>query len=299
MCYFIVYDQGSMKKSSRFHHLKKTWLEKHKKLHEKMLQTHKNVAHLLLPAKQHAIGTFMLSTTPFISIAPATVSAVPTITYEAPHHVSPISQSQLAALLKQKLPHDVRPLTPQEEQDIAAILSESYHMNVSPQLNGVRLNRSYGLIGKEQHLTRYPGDSVYDQLDGSSETPASDGMAPGLGAWGYFARSKADMRPVDSLREKYYIAVPTFLAPGWETHVGQYGLFFKYRKMLVVNPENQKAIVADIADAGPAPWTGKHLGGSPEVMHYLGRVDGAQRGPVLYFFIDDPHDTIPLGPAHL
>lgn len=67
--------------------------------------------------------------------------------------------------------------------------------------------------------------------------------------------------------------------------------------MLVVNPQNGKAIVADIADAGPSPWTGKQLGGSPAVMNYLERVDGAQKGPVLYFFINDPNDTIPLGPV--
>lgn len=72
-------------------------------------------------------------------------------------------------------------------------------------------------------------------------------------------------------------------------------VIYKYRKMLLVNPDNGKSIITDIADSGPAEWTGKHLGGSPEVMKYLERVDGAQRGPVLYFFIDDPEDKIPLG----
>ena len=66
--------------------------------------------------------------------------------------------------------------------------------------------------------------------------------------------------------------------------------------MLVVNPENGKAVVAVIGDAGPAEWTGKHLGGSPEVMKYLERVDGSLRGPVLYFFIDEPNNNVPLGP---
>ena len=66
--------------------------------------------------------------------------------------------------------------------------------------------------------------------------------------------------------------------------------------MLVVNPQNGKAMVVVIGDAGPAAWTGKHLGGSPEVMKYLERVDGRQKGPVLYFFLDDPDDKIPLGP---
>jgi hypothetical protein len=67
----------------------------------------------------------------------------------------------------------------------------------------------------------------------------------------------------------------------------------------VVNPDNGKAVVAVIGDAGPAAWTGKHLGGSPEVMVYLERKDGRQRGPVLYFFVDDPDDTIPLGPIEI
>jgi len=34
--------------------------------------------------------------------------------------------------------------------------------------------------------------------------------------------------------------------------------------MLVVNPQNGKAIVADIADAGPSPWTGKQLADRPK-----------------------------------
>ncbi len=124
----------------------------------------------------------------------------------------------------------------------------------------------------------------------------SSGMAPGLGAWGYFASSKEDMTPEENLREKYYIAVQTFLSPGYNEKAGEYNAFYKYRKMLVLNPQNGKAIVAVIGDAGPAVWTGKHLGGSPEIMHYLERVDGKARGPVLYYFINDPEDKVPLGP---
>jgi hypothetical protein len=122
------------------------------------------------------------------------------------------------------------------------------------------------------------------------------GMAPGLGGWRYFASSQATMTQKDIDREKYYIAVQTFLAPGFDQNPKEYLDFFKYRKMLLVNPQNGKAIVVVIGDAGPAPWTGKSLGGSPEVMNYLERLDGSQKGAVLYFFIDDPNDTIPLGP---
>ena len=67
--------------------------------------------------------------------------------------------------------------------------------------------------------------------------------------------------------------------------------------MLVVNSKTGQAVVTDIADAGPAAWTGKHLGGSPEVMTYLGLHRGSRKGAVVYFFIDDSNDTIPLGPV--
>ncbi|MGH7246200.1 MAG: hypothetical protein ACREGI_04690, partial [Candidatus Levyibacteriota bacterium] len=96
---------------------------------------------------------------------------------------------------------------------------------------------------------------------------------------------------------KYYIAVQTFLSPGYASNPADFNNFYKYRKMFIINPQNGKAMIVDVADAGPSQWTGKQLGGSPEVMHYLERVDGAQKGPVLYFFLDDPNNQIPLGPV--
>ena len=56
---------------------------------------------------------------------------------------------------------------------------------------------------------------------------------------------------------------------------------------------------APAGDAGPAEWTGKHLGGSPEVMHELGLAGGPRKGPVLYYFLDDPDNKVALGPIKL
>ena len=203
--------------------------------------------------------------------------------------------------LSSLLPKDVSPLTSDQETQISEILSRDYGINVSAQIDGKRLDRSYGLIGAEQHLARFPGDNIDTHFDSASDSTkfSSSGMAPGLGAWGYFATSEADMTPQDALREEYYIAVPTFLSADFVSRVAQYRDFYKYRKMLVVNPNNGRAVVVDIADSGPAPFTGKNLGGSPEVMNYLERVDGAQKGPVLYFFVDDPNNQIPLGPINI
>ena len=204
----------------------------------------------------------------------------------------------LAKVLTDKLPTEVRALDFSEEKDLADILSSQFGFKVTPELNNIRLNRSYGLIGGEQHLYRYPGDNIYAHAETSVDWAkyGDAGIAPGLGAWGYFTSSKEQFSEKDKQKEKYYIAVQTFLAPGFAENFGKFRDFFKYRKMLIINPKTGQAVVTDIADAGPAEFTGKHLGGSPEVMDALGLATGPRKGAVLYFFIDDENDSIPLGP---
>lgn len=284
--------------SGNYEYLRDKWVKKHKDLQSSLIKKHKSSFDWLSKnTKQLAIGSLAGITILTSPIARAHTGPQTKITSQDSQSVSP--SAFVVTDLTKLLPADVRPLTSGEEASISAILSRDYGVTAKPDINGLRLNRTYGLIGNEQHLTRYPGDTVAAQVDPSKD-PAiySEGMAPGLGAWGYFATSSASMTQEDSDREKYYIAVQTFLAPDFANKTTDYRDFFKYKKMLVVNPQNGQAVVADIADAGPAEWTGKHLGGSPEVMSYLQRQDGKAVGPVLYFFIDDPTDSIPLGPIN-
>lgn len=284
--------------SQNYKFLKDKWTKQHKNLQKTLIKKHKSSFEWLSQnSKQLAVGSLgslLILTSPVQKDA---INDGKNATQSA-QEIN--NRTFLISDLAPILPPNVRPLTSDEETKIADILSKKFGIKISPELNGLRLNRSYGIIGAEQHLARFPGDNMSSHFDGNtgeSEKYYSSGMAPGLGAWGYFATSKANMTEEDKVNEKYYIAVQTFLAPDFNARVAQYRDFFKFRKMLVVNPENGKAIITVIGDAGPAEWTGKHLGGSPEVMKYLERVDGSGRGPVLYFFIDDPDDTIPLGPV--
>ena len=288
------------KKNLHYENLKDKWTSRHKQLQTEIFKKHKDSFEWLVNnSKQLAVGSlagvFML-TTPVIP-------RIPTVFSSSSAEVNMNIDKKVFAIydLKSVLPQEVRPLTVEEEKSISEILTTTYGIKVTPELNGIRLNTTYGIIGQEQHLARFPGDNMYTHFDNQvdAEKYWDYGMAPGLGGWGYFADSQDSMTQEQSDREKYYIAVQTFLAPGFEQYKKEYLDFFKFRKMLVVNPQNGKAIVADIGDAGPAPYTGKQLGGSPEVMSYLERYDGSQRGPVLYFFVDDPNDTIPLGPVSL
>ena len=104
------------------------------------------------------------------------------------------------------------------------------------------------------------------------------------------------MTKEDYLREKYYVAVQTLYLPDWHKRWNYLKDWYKYRKVIVVNPENGAGVVAVVGDSGPASWTGKHFGGSPEVMNVLGGPK-YRAGRVLLFFVDDAENKVPLGPV--
>ena len=291
-----------VRKKYRTHYeqLKNKWVVRHQDLKNNLWRKHgESLDWLTDSVKQLAAGSaagLLLLTSP----PSPNLFSFKNLQANAQQIGKPIEKSVfLVSDLLKILPKEVRFLNSDEEQRITEILSRNFGIKVSAMLNGKRLNGSYGLIGAEQHLARYPSDSMGSHFDTEEEAQEfySSGMAPGLGAWGYFVPSKAQLTEQDKLREKYYIAVQTFLSEDFNKRFSEYRDFYKYRKMLVVNPQNGKAVVAVIADAGPAVFTGKHLGGSPEIMRYLEREDGARRGPVLYFFIDDPKNQVPLGPV--
>lgn len=288
------------KKSLNYEELAKRWTSRHINLQKEIFTKHRDSFEWLANnSKQFTVGTLagiFLLTTPIVAEIPKTFS---TPSAEINQNID--KKVFLVYDLKNVLPNEVRQLGPQEEKNVSGVLSRTFGYSVVPELDGIRLNTTYGLIGQEQHLARYPGDNMLTHFDDqlTAEKYWNYGMAPGLGAWRYFTDNSGTLTQEGIQREKYYIAVQTFLAPGYSENVKKYNDFFRYRKMLVVNPQNGKALVADIADSGPAPYTGKQLGGSPEVMNYLQRFDGAQRGPVLYFFIDDPENKVPLGPISL
>lgn len=287
-------------KKPHYEHLRNKWTGKHRQLQNQLWDKHSESLNWLsknINPRQLALGSLgglLLLSMPGTQTIPSQPLA-----YSRDDILKDFDKNVLLAQqLKGKIPDDVRSLTPQEEKEVADILSQNFGFKVSAEVENKRLNRSYGLIGGEQHLYRYPGDTLQAHADNSADWAmyGSSGIAPGLGAWGYFAPSKEQFTQEDKDRERYYIAVQTFLAPGFAERVAEYRDFFKFRKMLVVNPKTGQAVVTVIGDAGPAQWTGKHLGGSPEVMHFLGLSGGPRKGAVLYFFIDDPDNKVPLGP---
>lgn len=180
-----------------------------------------------------------------------------------------------------------------DEKKVSKNLSRALKIPVKAELNGIRLNTSYGVIGYESHLSRYPGDSLatHFQSDIDYQRYSHAGMAGGPGAWGYIAPSREQLSAKDIEREKYYLVTQTFLSPNWGS--AEVKQWFRHRKMVVVNPQNGEVVVGALEDAGPETATGISFGGSPEVMEALGFSGGGSY--VLMYFVDDPKDKIPLG----
>ncbi len=202
-----------------------------------------------------------------------------------------LPQRTLIDALKSMLPGDVRPLSRDEEKRLEQVIKDTVGIPAKATLEGEHLNTTYGYIGAEQHLKRYPGDVLENHGPYYKE-----GIAPGLGAWGYFAKSKADLTQNLIETEKWYSVAQTLYLEDWAKRQPYLRDWYKYRKLLIVNTKNGNAVVTALADSGPAAWTGKHFGGSPEVMEYLGG-SRYKKGPVLVFFVDDPENKIKLGPV--
>lgn len=237
----------------------------------------------VLSAAAIASGVFM--TAPLIK-----ESTVPT------HQHMEVSTEQKTQQLKMGLssvlPKTVGPLSAETEQKISTLLKSTIGVSAVAKLDGNHLNTSYGIIGGEQHMPRYPGDTLanHDALQ-------VKGITAHRGAFGYFANSSSQLSQDAIDQEKYYVAVQTLYLPNWNTEHKTLKEWYKFRKVLVVNPTTGKSVVAVIGDAGPAAWTKKHFGGSPEIMDYLRPWEQQNKGKVLLFFIDDSHQHIALGPV--
>lgn len=181
----------------------------------------------------------------------------------------------------------------QDELYLEQQLSDMLGFQVTAELEGNRLNHLIGIMGGEQHLKRYPTDTL-EQHDAYQEA----GIAPNRGAFGWFTE-QGQLTEEAIQREKYYFAVQTLYLPNWNSDHARLKPWYKFRKMVAINPAEEIAVVGVVGDAGPAQWVKKQFGGSPEVIREGKIWSKDSRGRVMLFFVDDPENKIPLGPMSL
>ncbi|MDQ3009039.1 MAG: hypothetical protein M3Q81_05645 [bacterium] len=196
---------------------------------------------------------------------------------------------KLKGYVKQPVGH----LASEDQLYLEQQLTDILGFPVTAELEGHRLNHSIGIMGGEQHLKRFPTDTL-----GQHDAYQESGIAPNRGAFGWFTED-GQLTPEAIQREKYYFAVQTLYLPDWNQNHANLKPWYKFRKMVVINPVDEVAVVGVVGDAGPAQWVKKQFGGSPEVIREGKIWSPTAKGRVLLLFVDDPEDKIPLGPISL
>ena len=184
-------------------------------------------------------------------------------------------------------------LAQEDELYLEQQLTDILGFEVNFELEEKRLNHSIGIMGGEQHLKRHPTDTL-----SSHDAYLEAGIAPNRGAYGWFIED-GELTEKAVLMEKYYFAVQTLYLPDWNTNHQQLKPWYKFRKMIMINPAERLAVVGVVGDAGPAMWVKKQFGGSPEVIREGKVWSPATKGKVMLLFVNDPNDEVPLGPISL
>ncbi len=125
---------------------------------------------------------------------------------------SDLPQKLLLDSISQVLPKKPQPLNRSQEKTLEQLFKNIIGVDAKGTLEGEHLNATYGLIGAEQHLYRYPGDNITQHGTGQI---LKEGIAPGFGAWGYFAPSADKLSPQLAEDEKWYAVVQTLYLPDW------------------------------------------------------------------------------------
>jgi hypothetical protein len=146
-------------------------------------------------------------------------------------------RDELLKSLHETLPSVVGPLNRDQEKSLEMLFQNVLGVKSKATLEGEHLNTTYGKIGAEQHLRRFPGDTndqhapKKDQYGGDRPYEIlKEGTAPGLGAWGYFAPTKSAFTPNLEEKERWYAVVQTlYYRLGFSSAISED--WYKYRKV--------------------------------------------------------------------
>lgn len=181
----------------------------------------------------------------------------------------------------------------QDELYLEQQLQDLLGFEVVAELEGHRLPQTVGTMAALPHLRRYPTDTLKKH-----DTCQEAGWAAVRSGFGWFTEL-GQLTSSGVEREKYHFAIHADFLSSWDTDRESCREWFKFRKMVMVNPIAKRAVVGVVGDVGPSDWMQYQFGGSPEVVRQ-GRVwDLDTQGHVLLLFVNDPDDRVPLGPQDL
>lgn len=169
-------------------------------------------------------------------------------------------------------------------------LTDMLGIEILVKYEGKKLPHNYGIIQSGKHYLRYPGDKAslhQDVMEAGFENRRSQ--------FGWLKSFNHD----DFEQEKYSLQIQLQMLPEWQTNRRNTQEWFRNKKAIVINPYNQKALVASIMGVGPALSSRRQFIGSPELIRDLEAWSPGAQGRVVAFFVGNTPSNLPLGPVHL
>ena len=131
-------------KRPHYEHLKKKWTSKHKEIQNKLWSNHGEIINQFsknFPRHIAAgsLGGLLLLSAPHNMVIPTNH----TLSFSDQGLTKGFDQNVLlASQLRDQVPDEMRPLTPEEETKIADTLTSAFGFKVTPEINKLRLNRT-------------------------------------------------------------------------------------------------------------------------------------------------------------
>jgi len=149
-----------------------------------------------------------------------------------------------------------------------------------------------GVMAGLPHLKRSPNDQLANH-----QTVLEAGFKEKRSFYGWFNANQ--LTADDILAEKYYLSLPINLTSAWLDQPQVTAEWFKHRKLIVLNPLRELAVVAVMADIGPYNPIRAQFGGSPEIIRAAEVWHPENKGRVVVFFVEDSKNEVPLGVINL
>lgn len=172
-------------------------------------------------------------------------------------------------------------------------LSDLLGFEVLSEFADKALSYATGTMIAGQHLKRTPTDTLQDH-----GAHYEAGLHPNRGNFGWFSHSSS-LASDAVMAEKYYVSLPLYTDIQWMQDQQALKQWYAFRKVLIVNPNEHQAVVAKVGSITPPLQTKFQFVGSPEVIREGKIWSPKAKGRVFVFFIEDPDNTVALGPIKL
>jgi len=178
-------------------------------------------------------------------------------------------------------------------------LTDMMGIEVISKLDGHVLPHNYGMIASGSHTKRYPADKL--ELHKNIIEAGLDDRRQDFG-WLKIGSSQdlGDSNSSnDEEQEMYSLSVQLQNQSEWQKNRSEIKKWYKNRKVIVINPFDNKAVVAAITGTGPSLSSRRQFLGSPELIRETEAWSRNAQGKVIVLFVGESGRKLPLGPVLL